>query len=128
MGLAAIAQAAAKIGFAAAGDTKQAVTVKTGPTPTHNTATDLSSIVWTHSTAVQGFMYDTAEKETSQASSRPGAQGAKSQAKTLLLQAVDLPTPPTEESIIVDAAGDEWTVASIETDPAGATHNLTLRR
>lgn len=122
MGLAAIARAAAKIGFAAAGDTKVSVTVKTGPTATHNTSTDLSTITWAHTTPdVQGFLYDAAEKEGKE------AKTPKARIKTLLLQDSDLPAHPTEESVVI-IAGAQWEVSSVETDPAAATHMLTLRR
>ena len=122
MGLAAIARAAASIGFAAAGDTKVSVTVKTGPTPVHDTTTDLSTVTWTHTTeGVQGFLYDAEEKEGKD------AKTSKVRKKTLLLQGADLPAPPTEESVIIIGA-DQWEVSNVETDPAAATHNLSLRR
>lgn len=121
MGLAAIARAAARIGFAAAGDTRVSVTVKTGPTPVHDTATDLSTVTWTHTTAVLGFLYDAAEKEGKE------AKTPKSRTKMLLLQDADLPTAPTEESVVL-IGSDQWEVAAVETDPAAATHNLTIRR
>lgn len=134
MGLLAIATAAARIGFQVAGDVKVACTVKTGPTPTHNTTSDLSTVAWQYTTVpdVLGISYDIEEKETKGASQTPAIQGPKSRNKALLLQHADLvaaghPVAPTEESsITID--NEDWTVASVETDPAGATHNLVIRR
>lgn len=118
MGLASIAAAAARVGFSVAGDAKVSVVIKTGPTAVHNVTTDLSTITWANQTTVVGIAYDVAEKET---------KGAKVRVKMLLVQAADLPTAPTEESVVV-MDGADWNVAAVETDPAGATHNLALRR
>lgn len=134
MGLLSIANAAARIGFAVAGDVKVAVTVKTGPTNTHDTTTDLTSTAWQYTTVpdVLAISYDIEEKESKGATQTPAVQGPKSRNKALLLQHADLvaaghDAAPTEESQIL-IAGDEWTVVTVETDPAGATHNLVIRR
>lgn len=121
MGLQSIAAAAARVGFSVAGDSKIEVTIKTGPTAVHDVATDLSTISWTHTTPVTVIAYDSGEKESK------SAEGPKKREKTLLIQAADLPAAPTEESVAV-IDGDDWNVASVATDPAGATHELIVRR
>lgn len=121
MGLLAIAKAAARVGFAVAGDVKPLVTIKTGPTNTHTIATDRTAQTWAFSDDVRAIVYDGAEEETQ------GGQGAKKRTKIVLLQASDLTAAPTDESIAI-MDGAPWEVAMVETDPAGATHQLTCRR
>lgn len=121
MGLASIAAAAARIGFKVAGDVKPLVTVRTGPTNAHTIATDTSTQTWAVQDEVEAIVYDGTEKETQ------GGQGPKKRTKIVLLQASTLNATPTEESTVL-IAGDAWEVAEVETDPAGATHQLTCRR
>lgn len=132
MGLASIATAAARIGFKVAGDVKILVTVKSGPTPTHDTATDLSTTTWAETADVEVIAYDIDEKESTGKKLTPNVEGPKSRNKTLLIQHADLvanghPSKPSEESqIIID--GDEYAIESVVTDPANATHELIIRR
>lgn len=121
MGLFDIARAAARVGFAVAGDVKSTVTVKTGPSNTHTVSTDTTVQTWATTDTVLAIVYDSAEGETQ------GGEGPKKRSKIVMLQATDMSATPTEESsVIID--GDAWEVVGVETDPAGATHQLTCRR
>lgn len=126
MGMLEIAQAAARIGFSVAGNVKKTVTIKTGPTPgALNTATDTTApTVWAHTTTIPNgvIVYDDTEGQTSDATNSPTARK-----KIMLVQGVDVPAYPTETSLVV-YEGNDWTVGMVETDPAGATHKLSVRR
>lgn len=130
MGLLDIAKAAAKIGFAVAGDVKKTVTIKTGPTPTHNTTTDATTVVWAHTNQLQAVVYDAAQSNPLFGSQKATeGQAPTRDKKVVLIQADDpaLTAPPTEDSrVTIDSL--EYEVEEVEIDPAGATYSLTVER
>jgi hypothetical protein len=118
MGLAAIARAAAAIGFTAAGDTKQRLTLKLGPSGTFSAANDRTTTTYAHTVTVDAVVWDEAQKD--------GEDGPRAVHKMAMVKATDLPLAPEENDAATTADGKAWTIKTVETDPAGATHILTL--
>jgi len=117
MGLTAIATAAARIGFKAAGDTKQEITLDMGPTGTFNPATDTTATTYAHTWTGEAVVWDEAQKD--------GADGPRATKKMAMVQAADLPAAPQEKDRAT-IGGKTYDIKAVETDPAGATHILTL--
>lgn len=121
MSLRALIQNAASIAFAAAGDIPVDVTIKSGPSMTHDAATDRSTVTWAHSDPVKAISFDEGQDED------PKSDGPNKTVKTLLVKGADLSVPPTEQSIATMTDGD-WEVTNVEPDPVRATYQITVRR
>lgn len=122
MDIARLGRLAASIGMSLAGNAKVAITVKTGPTPVHDTVTDTTTTTWAHQDQVQALVYDPAKEETSD-----GTNGPQKVTKYALIEGKDLTAEPTADTRVMHE-GVEWIVAKIEADPVKASYTLTIRR
>ena len=121
MSLRSLIQQAASIAFIATGDLPIDVTIKSGPSLTHNPATDLTSTTWAHTTTVKALVYDEMQDEDSK------REGPSKTTKTLLVKLADLPVRPDEQSkVTIDSL--DWEVTDVQPDPAGATMEIMIRR
>lgn len=120
----AIAQASIDKAWETADSVLKSCTVKQGPTPAYNPATDLTVTTWSNSTAVKGLFY---APKTEEVPSALQTAYVENRMVMLLLRSSDLPAfVAINDTVEVGSA--VWHVTSVFRDPSDKVTILTLIR